>query len=179
MDKYQRYGVVYKDEDYAGFIRRIFIMVLDLAIALLVIGIGFWLDDLLHESSEYYDSSYCFYASLFVVYLYLTLLKSSRFGSIGQRLTNTKIETIYGKRPKQGRMTLRLLYWVLGPFNFLTDLVFMLAIKERRSIRDCFCNTIVVSRDAEAVDSHAPVRVTRIYALGLNLMYESCNSVHS
>src|SRR5690606_17198760 len=115
----------------------------------------------------------------FFAYIYLTFVKASSFGTFGQRFTKTRIETIYGERPSQARMTLRLLYWVFGPINFVTDLVFMLAIKERRSIRDCFCNTIVVRQNAVPIESQAPVRIARIYAMGLNLMYESCNSGHS
>lgn len=175
MDKHQRYGVIYKDEDYAGFVPRMAIMAVDSALVLLVTGMGFWADTLLFEGTEYYGSYYLFCASLVIAYLYLTTLKASKYGTLGQRLTATRIETIYGDRPGQLRMTMRLLYWILGPVNSITDIVFMLVVKERRSIRDCFCNTIVVRRGAVPIERNAPVRVARIFALGLNLMYESCN----
>lgn len=173
------YGVIYRDEDYAGFLRRTAILLIDLAIVIPLLGAGIWVDTSLYDNTDFWDEYYALYVSLFVAYLYLTTLKASKYGSLGQRITDTKIETIYGSRPSQLRMSMRLLYWILGPINFLTDLVFMLAVKERRSIRDCFCNTIVVRRNAEPIDTHAPVHVARIYALGLNLMYETCNSGYS
>ncbi|OZG71638.1 hypothetical protein BTA51_20390 [Hahella sp. CCB-MM4] len=171
-------GVVYEEEDYAGFWRRLLTLLVDLFIVWSLVFVGFKLD-VWANNHEYYDDLYCSYFSLALAYFYLTTMKASSFGSIGQRLTNTRIETIFGSRPGQMRMTLRLLFWLLGPVNFLTDLFFITVVKERRAIRDCFCNTIVVKRSATPIDKTAPIRVARIFAFGLNLMYESCNSNYS
>ncbi len=173
------YGVIYKDEDYASIFRRISIMLIDVLIVLPIIGAGIWFDMLMYDNTTYYDSNYALFVAAFISYLYLTTLKASKYGSLGQRLTKTRIETIYGERPGQSRMTMCLLMWILSPINLLTDFVFILAVKEKRTIRDCFCNTIVVRDDAKPIDAHVPIHVSRIYALGLNLMYESCNSGYS
>lgn len=173
------YGVKYRDEDYAGFFRRVMVMAIDVVVVFVIVVLGCASDIMACDNFEYYDGNYGLYVSLALAYLYLTSLKVSKIGSIGQRLTRTRVETIFGKCPGQIRMTLRLFFWVFGPINFLTDLFFITIIKERRSIRDCFCNTIVVKRASEPVESQVPIHIARIHAFGLNLMYESCNSEYS
>jgi uncharacterized RDD family membrane protein YckC len=174
MNKNYGVGVKYRDPDYAGIIVRTAISAIDLFVVLLVLALSLVIDIWLIDDIQVFSDYYLTYAVLFISYIYLTTLKASRFGTLGQLITKTRIETIRGKRPGQLRMTCRLLFWLFGPANFLTDLVFLTMIKEKRSIRDCFCNTIVVKKCSEPLAQAVPVRITRVYAFGLNIMYESC-----
>ena len=131
------------------------------------------------DQYEYYDDFYFTYISSVISFIYLTKIKTTKTGTLGQILTKSRIETIYGTKPGLVRMTARLLFWVVGPLNFVIDILFIAMIKEKRAVRDCICNTIVVKKSAVPIETEVPIYVTRVFALGLNLMYESCNSENS
>ncbi|WP_020407964.1 RDD family protein [Hahella ganghwensis] len=180
MPEKQKYGVVYQDKDYAGFFRRMAGLTVDISIVMALLFLGVESDTwAFNHFADDYTRPYLLYASLIFSYLYLTIVRASSIGSIGLRLSDTRIETIFGKKPGLIRMSCRLLFLLVGPLNILADIFFINVVRERRSIRDCFCNTIVVRRAAVPIERNAPVHIAKIYAFGLNLMYESCNSAHT
>jgi len=169
------WGVIYKDEDYAGIFRRLVILLLDFSVIVSLMYGGILFDEWNFDNSATYDNYYFYYLMIVVAFLYLTVIKTSKFGTLGQLVTKTRVETIYGSKPNFFRMTLRLLFWFFGPLNLITDILFMGMIKEKRSVRDCICNTIVVRKKAVPIEKDKPIHVARVFALGMNLMYESCN----
>lgn len=169
-------GVKYKDSDYAGLLVRLVILSIDLTVVSVFFISCIYLDSFLMDQYENYTHFYFAYVSLVVSFIYLTKIKTTKIGTLGQVMTGTRIETIYGTKPGLIRMTARLLFWLVGPLNFVIDLMFLAMIKEKRAVRDCICNTIVVKKSAAPIETGVPIRVTRVLALGLNLMYESCNS---
>jgi uncharacterized RDD family membrane protein YckC len=169
-------GVKFEDADYLGVFARLILLVVDLVLVSIICGTGFFIDRWLMDSSQAYYQYYSLYSALFLSYLYLTAAKTSKTGTLGQIITRSKILTIHGDKPSQLRITFRLFFWVIGPFNSLSDLAFLTIIKEKRTLRDCYCGTIVIRKNAEPIEENIPVRFTRIYALGLNIMYRSCYS---
>ena len=179
MDNDLGRGVKYADDAYLGLFPRLLLIVTDTVVALIIIIIGFSSDIWLIENTFNYDSYYSTYTSLLLTYLYLTTIKTAKFGTLGQLITKSKIVTIYGEKPSQLNMSFRLFIWVLGPVNYLSDLIFLTMIKEKRTLRDCYCDTIVIKKNAIPIEENIPVRFNRIFAMGLNLMYRSCYNANT
>ncbi|MFG0264091.1 MAG: RDD family protein [Rhodopirellula sp. JB055] len=165
-------GVYFPLQSYPGFIRRSLAMLIDGTIVMFL-GTGIWaLLSLLFYAMEFTRSPEVFF---FVIWLattwaYMTLLKRSWLRTIGYRLAGLQIVDANGSRPSLTRMTLRLLMWVFGPFNFFFDMVWLGADSERQTLRDCYCGTYVV-RTAAQPEGIAPLHLTRYFAAGLAPSY--------
>ncbi len=169
----EKTGVVFNENDYAGMPSRIIIIILDLIMVSIVFVAGYSLDSYLYES--YYTNSFAnsLFISLFISYLYLTVIKASKIGTLGQLVTNTKIIHINGKKPNIFTMTYRLIFWVLGPINFVLDYAWLTLNKERRTIRDSICNTIIVKKDATPISRSSKIRGVRAMVFGFHFLYET------
>ncbi len=82
-------GVYYKLSDYAGLWRRIIIFVTDTIVLYILLMI-------VSTMSENTNDSYGYWYLGYIVFIlnYLTLMKSSRFRTLGYRITKTKIVTL-------------------------------------------------------------------------------------
>jgi len=167
------FGVKYEDSEYLGLLSRLVILVLDLGAVFIILGLGVYFNEI------YLYDNYITYTAIFICYLYLTIVKTSSIGTLGQIVTQSRILTIYGKKPSFIRMNFRLLFWTIGPMNTLSDIAFMTFIREKRTLRDCYSDTIVIKKNALPIETDIPVYFTRIFALGLNIMYRSCYSKNS
>jgi uncharacterized RDD family membrane protein YckC len=165
-------GVIYDEPDYAGTLLRISIMLVDLIVVIFFYVIAYLIDDYLYDA--YYTNSFynAVYIALLISFLYLTLLKASKIGTVGQMVTGTKILNINGKKPSLFSMTYRLLFWVVGPVNFIADLAWVSLNKEKRTLRDSLCNTIVVKKKAIPI-SNNEIKKIRVMALGFHFLYRS------
>lgn len=168
-------GVIFHEDDYSGLGTRILIMAVDLLVLFLVFVVFNYIDSYLSDHYPGYEPYITVYVFLFVCYAYLTILKSSKTGTLGQILTKTTILNINGKRANIFQMTYRLLFWILGPFNFLFDFGWISLNKERRTLRDSICNTIVVRKNAMPVSVDAPVRNIRAMVFGFHFLYQTPN----
>lgn len=165
-------GEYFDNEDYAGLFRRLGAMVID-SVALFVLGIVLWnLVSIIAFSIERrFDPTGVFYFFWAVfVWLYLVLLKRSKWRTLGYRLFRLQIVSIRGGTPGVLAMTFRLLLWLFGPFNLLFDLVWMGADSESQSLRDCYAGTYVVRNGAQAAGV-GQVHLSRYHAAGMTLAY--------
>jgi uncharacterized RDD family membrane protein YckC len=87
-------------------------------------------------------------------------------------ITGTKILHISGKKPSLLCMTYRLLFWIIGPVNILADLAWVSLNREKRTLRDSLCDTIVVKKKAIPI-SNSEIRKIRVMALGFHFLYKS------
>ena len=168
-------GVYYKKIAYAGLVRRLIVIVID-SILLIGFGILLWLLLLFFawdaDTGDFtWNPSVLFWVAwLATVWVYLAVLKPSKWRTVGYRLTGLKIVTIRGQRPSLFRMTFRMLLWMFGPFNLLLDLMWLGADSEQQSLRDCYAGTYVVRLDAEPI-GHAPVHLAYYTAFCFTLVY--------
>lgn len=58
-------------------------------------------------------------------FCYFVLLKRSRGGTLGYRLCGVRIVGLDGQRPGLLALTVRMLFMVFGPVNYVLDLVWM------------------------------------------------------
>lgn len=172
-------GVYYDLEAYAGFTRRIAVMIIDTAVLVLVavlLGSIFgpvlaallWNNETGNFSVD--PSAILFLLWIAIAWLYLVVLKRSKWRTVAYRLLGLKIVTTRGTRPSLFAMTLRLLMWVFGPFNLIADLIWLGADTEGQSLRDCYIGTYVVRSIAEPIGT-APVHLAWYCGAGFTLAY--------
>ena len=159
-------GVYFAPDDYVGIMRRIAILLIDLAVLIIVYVLFAVL--LIPIVGNRNGSMGLLYFG--VVWAYLTMLKSSRIRTVGYRLMGARIINLRGGRPSMFRMTFRLLLWALGPFNLLFDLLWSSVDDDRQSLRDRIAGTCVVNTQAEPIGT-AEIQLKYYYAFGLALMY--------
>ncbi len=166
-------GVIFKDSDYASFFIRAIIIFIDIVFLILLLIPSVFLDDFLYQG--YYVDDYVVtkYVFSIVPLFYLTVLKSSKFGTLGQKITKTKILHINGKRPSVFVMIYRLFFWGFGPLNFIADFAWMTLNKEKRTVRDSLSNTIVVKKEAKPISTDSKIRNVRVLFFGLNFLYST------
>ena len=161
-------GVYYATAEYAGILRRLLGLVVDLGVIVLVGGV------LLlvfagnpPRAGEVEKPSLL---TLAFAYIYLAVVKPSPLRSLGYWLTGTKVVTLRGQRPSILRMTFRLLLWVLGPFNVAYDLIWMGISEDRQCLRDVYAGTYVIKAHAQPA-GRGNIHLTRYFAFGYALVY--------
>lgn len=162
----------YNLKDYATFGTRLLVIIID-SVVLFLCGVALWipLATLFVSGVLETDPSGIFwlaYAAL--IWWYLGPLKRSDFGTLGFKLLGVKLVSAKGGRPSLGNMTVRMLMWTFGPFNFLLDLLWLGADTESQSLRDCYLGTYLVKRQATPV-GRGPLHLTRYCAMGFALAY--------
>jgi len=164
-------GVLFKNSDYASLSTRTILVIIDLVVLISLFIAGYYFDDFLYQS--YYTDNFLItqYLSPLLAILYLTVLKTSKIGTLGQRIT--KILHINGKKPNIFIMIYRLFFWGLGPLNFIADFAWVTLNKEKRTVRDSLSNTIIVKRNTKPITTNAEIKNVRAFFFGLNFLYST------
>lgn len=143
-------SVLFAQGDYVGLFRRFEILIVDGIVLLLAwfLLVELWYVVIDPISEPYYESVW---SCIGLTYAYLTILKSSRLGTLGFRLTGVRIVDHKGQPPSLLRMTFRILLWIAGPINPIIDLIWLGGDRHRQTLRDKFAGTYVVNRGATPV----------------------------
>ena len=93
---------------------------------------------------------------VFVCWVYLAVLKPSRFRSLGYWIADARIVTIYGQPPSPWRMTFRLMWTALSlssyyPVSIVTDLLWTTIEDERQMLRDLITETRLIRNNAKPI----------------------------
>jgi uncharacterized RDD family membrane protein YckC len=159
-------GVYYAKGDYVGFWPRVAILIVDS----LVLFVGLVLMSIAQQILVPRFPAVFLMAAAVFVWGYEVPLKRSRFRTLGYLLTGAKIVNLQGQPPSLFLLTFRAAMWMLGPFNFLFDLMWSGIDDDRQSLRDRFASTCVVRVNAQPIGS-GHVQLTRFFAGGFALMY--------
>jgi uncharacterized RDD family membrane protein YckC len=162
----------FAEGDYAGLLRRLIIVCVDLATIILiwfVLLAGIWLLwFIVYPEREHPPAAVLWFLPL-TAYLYLTVVKRSRIGSLGFLLTGVRIVNTEGKRPSLLEMTARF-FWLLPlPLGVLLDLGWLMEEPAKQTLRDKWAGTFVVKRKAKPIGS-APLGFKRIHLLGIQMV---------
>ena len=169
-------GVIYKEKDYVGLWRRMLIVILDLVVIALIFIIGFFLESYFYAQTVVDDLIFSSYICVGISFFYLTIVKSSKLGTLGQIITRTKIIDLKGKRPNAFQMVFRLLLWLFGPVNFIYDFAFIGFNSEKRTLRDCLSDTIVVYKKSVPIATNGKIGYSRVFVFGFNILYARVNT---
>ena len=105
-----------------------------------------------------------------LAFCYFVVLKRSTVGTLGFRIGKVKVVGIDGRRADWFGLIVRLLFGVLGPLNWLMDLLWLSGDTHRQALRDKFTGTYVVKRLAEPAGTGKVVY--RSYDIvGLNFVF--------
>ncbi|MCA9009293.1 MAG: RDD family protein [Planctomycetaceae bacterium] len=167
---------VYRREDYVGTIRHLVIIAVDLAVIVFVVFPLGIVPAVVAESMSIRSDKFAVVGPLFLTWMYLAVLKPSRFRSPGYWVTGSKIVTIYGQKPSTLRMTIRLaatIFWFSLPLGtFLIDFIWPTVDEEHQMLRDLYCGTRMIRSRATPI---AQGRIVHSFytAMGYSLMYSS------
>ena len=142
------YGVYFRRQDYAGFGRRLLIVVAD---GLVAAGFCIPLATALWAviPSEEQAAAVTLPACAIVLFFYFVALKRSRIGTLGYRIGGVRIVGLDGQPPGWFALTVRLLFAALGPVGWLLDMLWLSGDPHRQALRDKLAQTYVVRRHAQ------------------------------
>jgi uncharacterized RDD family membrane protein YckC len=162
-------GVYFERRDYANFWVRLLVDLIDVLVfgvicALLALPV------ILTFPPNKSTFNLLLLICLAVAFSYFVVLKRSRWRTLGYRLCRVRIVGLDGRAPGYPSLTLRLMFGLLGPFNWLLDLAWLSGDPHRQALRDKFANTYVVKRNARPTGQGRIV--IRHYDIGIyNLMF--------
>ena len=172
--------MLYRREDYIGAFRHLLIFVVDSCIlyfllfllALIATPFG----DLLAGD----PMPFVLPAWLILCWVYLAVLKPSRFRSVGYWLADARIISIYGKPPSPWLMTKRLMwaamYWFpYFPINIFADLLWTTMNSERQMLRDLMSETRLIRNRAKPIGIGKVSRCL-FTGLGITVFYARVHS---
>jgi uncharacterized RDD family membrane protein YckC len=140
-------GVYYRREDYASFWRRLAVDAIDFVVAgapasLLMVGLWTVFPSLGAADGFMVGAAVAAFG-------YFVVLKRSRFRTLGYRLWGVRILGLDGRTPGWGSLILRLSFALVGPLNWVVDLMWLSGDLHRQALRDKFAHTYVVKASAE------------------------------
>ena len=144
------YGVIYRKDDYAGLIRRVFITVIDFIVIALLSSISLYITSYMVEFDVIYFN-FNFFIILSLLVWYFVLLKPSKYRTVGYRLAQVKIVDLHGKKPSIFKMLIRVLLLLIGPFEIIIDLIWLSSEKTKQTLRDKYVGTYVVDERANPI----------------------------
>lgn len=141
-------GVYYDRADYASFGRRILVWAIDLTVILAILYVYCYVNFYsINDSLLAFKIS--FFGSLLISYVYLAILKSSTFGTLGFRVADVKIVDLQGNKPSWSTMLTRFLLLAIGPFSLILDILWLTGEQTKQTLRDKYMETYVVRKNSK------------------------------
>lgn len=142
---------------YASLVRRFAAYVIDHAItALLMTPLALWyLKGLFSEASGIYLLAYSgpiLFLLMLIRSLYLTVLWSTRFGTVGCHLLSIRVCTLHGDKPSYPRALLRHLILFFSTCCW-ASMISILFTEKRQALCDIGAKTVVVATSARKDDT--------------------------
>ena len=138
----------FRREDYASFWLRVLVDVIDLLVfGAICLALILPVAIILPRSKSTLDLILLILASVAVAYF--VVLKRSRFRTLGYRAGRIRIVGLDGRIPSYLSLLLRLIFAMLGPINWLVDLIWLSNDNNRQALRDKFADTYVIKLDAQ------------------------------
>jgi uncharacterized RDD family membrane protein YckC len=141
-------GVYFLRQDYAPFWLRVLVDLVDLTIFGVVCGILTMLVMMINLPFTKTTLNLLLLMWITVAVLYFVVIKRSSFRTLGYRLGRVRIIGLDGDPPSYGALIFRLMFGLLGPFNWALDLIWLSNDAQRQALRDKFANTYVVKANA-------------------------------
>ena len=149
-------GVYFAPSDYPRFWRRLLAFVIDCFLLLILFSVAAAIHGADPESNE---SHPLLLASLVTLtWIYFTVIKASRFRTLGYRLLGLRIVTLRGGKPSFFQMSIRKTFFVFGS---LIEVFWVLA--HRQWLGDQVVQLIVVRNRAKPIGSGR----IRLYYVGV------------
>jgi uncharacterized RDD family membrane protein YckC len=143
-------AVLYRIDDHVGVGRRLLIDLIDTGVAVVVSLVLTLVAVAVSPAPEFaYLAMVLIWATVWI--LYFVALKGSRFRTVGYVVAGARIVDYRGDRPAYRSLLGRLAFAVLGPFNFLADLLWVSSDPRRQALRDKVAHTCVIRKNATPI----------------------------
>jgi uncharacterized RDD family membrane protein YckC len=163
-------GIYYEPKDYAGLLKRSITWIIDIV----VLGTSFtilWFILYFTISEEIVAIKIAFWTFFLITYIYLSILKPSKFRTIGYLATGIKIVDLYGNKPSWNTMITRFFLLGFSPLAFIIDILWLTGEQTKQTLRDKYVGTYVVDNNA-IPQGNAPFQRVVLNFLGWNLIYK-------
>jgi uncharacterized RDD family membrane protein YckC len=171
-------GVYYARGDYAGFWRRLMVDAIDFTLLLVVVVTTALSLVLILPNGERLLLHVLFWSGIAFGFVYLVLLKHSRFRTLGYLVGGIRIVSIQGQRPSIWSLTIRALFAFFGPLNMLVDIMWVTSDERRQALRDKFAHTYVI-RDRAIPMGLGAIVYARYTILGANFLFAEVRPIRS
>lgn len=141
-------GVYFRREDYGPFWTRALADLIDLAV-FAVVSLLLSLPVLFLSLSDRVALDVVLMIWVGVALCYFVILKRSRIHTFGYRIGRIRTVGLDGKPPSYLSLVLRLCFGMLGPLNWLLDLIWISNDDNRQALRDKFAKTYVIKANAQ------------------------------
>ena len=111
-----------------------------------------------------------FWSGIALGFVYLVLLKHSRFRTLGYLVGGIRIVSLQGQRPSIWSLTIRALFAFFGPLNMLIDIMWVTSDERRQALRDKFAHTYVI-RDRAIPMGQGTIVYAPYTILGANFLF--------
>ncbi len=160
-------GIYFNKKDYAGFWLRLGSWLVDSVVIVLFVSLVWFLvyntiDD------PFIMLRVTFFSSLLFMYFYLAIVKASRFGTVGYKIFSIKVVDLFGKKPNWHTMLLRFFLIFIGPFTFITDILWLTGESSKQTLRDKYAGTYVVKSNATP-EGDGTLNNVSLHFMGWNL----------
>lgn len=162
-------GVYYAREDYAGFGRRLLVLVVDGAA--MVAGCA-----VLSFLVPFVISGWYFtrFATLIVwgiaTFSYLVMLKRTGVRTLGYRMAGVRIVDLHGDPPPWSRLLFRLLFLQFTIASPALDVLWMAIGPHKQALRDFLAGTYVVRSNAVPI-GRGPIQLRHLFACTYSFTY--------
>jgi len=141
-------GVYYARSDFCGATRRFAVDTIDVVAAFVIWFVACMVFG--HFQPEFRWTLNAFLVSWLLVWFgYFVILKASPWRTLGYRVARVKAVDLQGEPPGVVAHCMRFLFSVLGPVNFLIDLLWLSTDPHGQTIRDKLAHIYVVRVDAK------------------------------
>lgn len=140
-------GVYFRRQDYAPFWIRFLVDLIDFVVFGIICAAILVTADVVLPTSSLVN--FTLLAWLATAFAYFVILKRSRFRTLGYRLGRVRIVGLDGLPPSYLSLSFRLMFALLGPWNWLVDLVWFSGDAHRQALRDKFAATYVIKQDSQ------------------------------
>lgn len=171
-------GVYYNKKDYAGFTRRLLIVIIDLIVLFIISFALLYISDTLTQRAGINLSyNHGIFAIIFLSGFYLSILKGSKYRTIGYILAGVKIVNLQGKKPSIVKMALRTGLLLIGPFELFFGIIWLTSETTRQTLRDKYVGTYVIKKHAVPA-GNGKLKTVMLTVMGWNLSYREVGIEH-
>ena len=147
MNTTEDVGIFFDLENYAGILKRSTAWVIDILFLIIILAILVYIL-YFTISEEIIVIKIAFWTFLLITYIYLSVLKPSRFRTIGYIVAGLKIVNLKGEKPSWNTMLTRFVMLGFSPFAFMIDILWLTGEKTKQTLRDKFVGTYVIDNNA-------------------------------
>ena len=166
-------GAIYPDNAYVGFWVRILVILID-SISLLIIGLAIYIIWNIVQLPD----KYFFILMIILTFFYLTVFKSSNTGTFAYIFLKLKVVDLSGNQPSLFKMITRFALLVIGPLEFILDMIWLTSEPTKQTLRDKIAGTYVIKQDSLPIE-YGVIKYKHLDVMGYALSIKEVQKINN